>query len=109
MFEDEEADAEEDTKSHVALAVPDPPAGLAEFALARYLYVTKCDVSFSLKPSCCSMSAEMFSYAFSQTELRVPSSIRVDCHVSLHTILPETPVLPLRSQPVECALSYLST
>lgn len=37
-------EAEEDSPNHVRLAVPDPPVGLAEFALARYLYVQTCDV-----------------------------------------------------------------
>lgn len=43
--------AEEDTQSHIALPVPNPPVGLAEFALARYLYVQTCDVSIEVSVS----------------------------------------------------------
>jgi hypothetical protein len=51
--ERKEIEAEEDDDSKVALAVPEPPEGISEFSMARYLFCNICYVSdFSMGWKC---------------------------------------------------------
>lgn len=48
QIHEQEMDDEEDEANKLPLAVPDPPSGISEFSLARYLFGNTCGVSLTL-------------------------------------------------------------